>query len=216
MFDLCFSYLSRLHCCRLHAKEQEPTFTCNVPGCSRGFFSRASLLSHQRGQSHQSSLTCTRPGCGRRFAKPGLLRAHEEAHDGRKRHHCDAAGCAAQFQTASKLRRHQRVHVENKKSPSTAHSCPVCQKLFGRAEYLKTHLATHQAERSHPCPVRTCGKSFAGGALLARHMRRVHERGVEESRERLTCPQCSKRYRVNLKDFVLRTDVRFRFSKRCS
>ena len=166
-------------------------FRCDVKGCSRGFFSRAALLSHLRGQSHQPNLACSRHGCGRRFAKPWLLQAHEEAHDGRRRFSCDAvAGCSAQFDTASKLRRHQKMH---EKSP-TGHSCPDCQKLFSRPERLKAHQVTHQERRSHRCPMEFCEKSFAGGSLLARHMRRVHEM-EGESRARLTCPHCEQRYR---------------------
>jgi uncharacterized Zn-finger protein len=180
-----FLYIIFVFLFRLHSKEVEPNYRCSVEGCNRGFYSRATLLCHQRGQSHQSSLTCSREGCGRRFPKPWLLRAHEAAHDGRRRFSCDAAaGCTAQFDTQSKLRRHQKVHER-----SPGHRCSVCGKLFTRPELLKSHLLTHQEERSYKC---FCGKSFSLDSLLARHVRRVHEKG-EERKESLICPHCDQR-----------------------
>ncbi|KAJ5689564.1 hypothetical protein N7462_003956 [Penicillium macrosclerotiorum] len=58
--------------------------------------------------------------------------------------------------------------------PQKSHSCPIpsCGRLFKRLEHLKRHVRTHTQERPYPCPY--CSKAFSRSDNLAQH-RRIHE-----------------------------------------
>lgn len=58
--------------------------------------------------------------------------------------------------------------------PQKSHSCPIptCGRLFKRLEHLKRHVRTHTQERPYVCPL--CNKAFSRSDNLAQH-RRTHE-----------------------------------------
>ncbi|RDW60024.1 STE-domain-containing protein [Coleophoma crateriformis] len=60
--------------------------------------------------------------------------------------------------------------------PQKSHSCPIptCGRLFKRLEHLKRHVRTHTQERPYICP--HCSKAFSRSDNLAQH-RRTHDRG---------------------------------------
>ncbi|RFU32989.1 hypothetical protein B7463_g3315, partial [Scytalidium lignicola] len=60
--------------------------------------------------------------------------------------------------------------------PQKSHSCPIptCGRLFKRLEHLKRHVRTHTQERPYICP--HCNKAFSRSDNLAQH-RRIHDRG---------------------------------------
>jgi transcription factor STE12 len=59
--------------------------------------------------------------------------------------------------------------------PQKSHSCPIptCGRLFKRLEHLKRHVRTHTQERPYVCSV--CSKAFSRSDNLAQH-RRTHEK----------------------------------------
>ncbi|KAF2012566.1 STE-domain-containing protein [Aaosphaeria arxii CBS 175.79] len=58
--------------------------------------------------------------------------------------------------------------------PQKSHSCPIptCGRLFKRLEHLKRHVRTHTQERPYVCTL--CNKAFSRSDNLAQH-RRTHE-----------------------------------------
>ncbi|KAL1872018.1 hypothetical protein VTK73DRAFT_1720 [Phialemonium thermophilum] len=60
--------------------------------------------------------------------------------------------------------------------PQKSHSCPIptCGRLFKRLEHLKRHVRTHTQERPYICPF--CNKAFSRSDNLAQH-KRTHDRG---------------------------------------
>ncbi|KAK2742331.1 homeodomain transcription factor ste12 [Myotisia sp. PD_48] len=58
--------------------------------------------------------------------------------------------------------------------PQKSHSCPIpsCGRLFKRLEHLKRHVRTHTQERPYACPY--CNRAFSRSDNLAQH-RRMHE-----------------------------------------
>lgn len=67
--------------------------------------------------------------------------------------------------------------------PQKSHSCPIpsCGRLFKRLEHLKRHVRTHTQERPYIC--NHCNKAFSRSDNLAQH-RRTHDRdGTSGSNE---------------------------------
>ncbi|KAK3942955.1 putative transcription factor [Diplogelasinospora grovesii] len=66
--------------------------------------------------------------------------------------------------------------------PQKSHSCPIptCGRLFKRLEHLKRHVRTHTQERPYICP--HCSKAFSRSDNLAQH-KRTHDKpeGAEGS-----------------------------------
>ncbi|KAL2164463.1 hypothetical protein VTH06DRAFT_3679 [Thermothelomyces fergusii] len=66
--------------------------------------------------------------------------------------------------------------------PQKSHTCPIpsCGRLFKRLEHLKRHVRTHTQERPYICPY--CNKAFSRSDNLAQH-KRTHDRndGAESS-----------------------------------
>ncbi|KAI9844329.1 MAG: homeodomain transcription factor ste12 [Sclerophora amabilis] len=64
--------------------------------------------------------------------------------------------------------------------PQKSHSCPIpsCGRLFKRLEHLKRHVRTHTQERPYIC--QHCNKAFSRSDNLAQH-RRTHERAEGSS-----------------------------------
>ncbi|KAH8434654.1 sexual development transcription factor SteA [Aspergillus melleus] len=95
----------------------------------------------------------------------------------------DALETAVQHSASNKGERYAPGPVRRARSatmmelgpyPQKSHSCPIpsCGRLFKRLEHLKRHVRTHTQERPYPCPY--CNKAFSRSDNLAQH-RRIHE-----------------------------------------
>ncbi|RKF64516.1 Transcription factor steA [Erysiphe neolycopersici] len=65
--------------------------------------------------------------------------------------------------------------MESGPYPQKSHSCPIptCGRLFKRLEHLKRHVRTHTQEKPYVCP--HCNKAFSRSDNLAQH-KRTHDR----------------------------------------
>ncbi|KAI0029150.1 hypothetical protein K488DRAFT_73205 [Vararia minispora EC-137] len=63
-------------------------------------------------------------------------------------------------------------HIDSRRK----HQCPNCPRAFARAFNLKTHMETHNPNRSKPyvCPHRSCARSFSRKHDLQRHRAAIH------------------------------------------
>jgi len=78
--------------------------------------------------------------CGRSFGRKARLREHIEVlHEGqRRRLSCDRKGCDRRFNSLWLLRKHVAVvHMGER-----WHACPVCDRRFGYAHHVKSHMAS--------------------------------------------------------------------------
>ncbi|KAF9890921.1 homeodomain transcription factor ste12 [Aspergillus nanangensis] len=85
-----------------------------------------------------------------------------------------AANKADRFAPGPVRRARSATMMELGPYPQKSHSCPIpsCGRLFKRLEHLKRHVRTHTQERPYPCPY--CNKAFSRSDNLAQH-RRIHE-----------------------------------------
>lgn len=71
--------------------------------------------------------------------------------------------------------------------PQKSHSCPIptCGRLFKRLEHLKRHVRTHTQERPYVCSL--CNKAFSRSDNLAQH-KRTHEANKDGDQSQSTSP----------------------------
>ncbi|KZT06328.1 uncharacterized protein LAESUDRAFT_759508 [Laetiporus sulphureus 93-53] len=65
---------------------------------------------------------------------------------------------------------------EMQQDPKKKYQCPSCPRAFARAYNLKTHIQTHDPNRSKPysCHHKSCGRSFSRKHDLTRHLVSIH------------------------------------------
>lgn len=65
---------------------------------------------------------------------------------------------------------------EAQHDPKKKYQCPSCPRAFARAYNLKTHIQTHDPNRSKPyaCHHKSCGRSFSRKHDLTRHLVSIH------------------------------------------
>ncbi|KAH0610020.1 uncharacterized protein H6S33_012566 [Morchella sextelata] len=91
---------------------------------------------------------------------------------------CDQSdyGVGSEVKRPTAIRRAKSATVmEVSPYPQKSHSCPIpsCGRLFKRLEHLKRHVRTHTQERPYIC--NHCNKAFSRSDNLAQH-KRTHER----------------------------------------
>ncbi|ODH48598.1 hypothetical protein GX48_05248 [Paracoccidioides brasiliensis] len=111
----------------------------------------------------------------------GVMGAHHHS-DGHSQHGPqgqnegdNAVGVGRQCDRPGPVRRaRSATMMELGPYPQKSHSCPIpsCGRLFKRLEHLKRHVRTHTQERPYPCPY--CNRAFSRSDNLAQH-RRIHE-----------------------------------------
>ncbi|KAK8076565.1 STE like transcription factor [Apiospora phragmitis] len=108
---------------------------------------------------------------------PMSLQHQEYVHMGHDDMHGERAMHASHGGHGGAVRRARSATVmELGPYPQKSHSCPIptCGRLFKRLEHLKRHVRTHTQERPYICPY--CSKAFSRSDNLAQH-KRTHDRG---------------------------------------
>lgn len=122
------------HIAKYH--EKVLSFFCDV--CSKGFYTRKSLLSHSETHKPHESVACDL--CNRTF------KAFKNMHKHRKTHFAPALeeylvcdNCEKQFRKKSQLKLHMLTHSE-----VAEHKCSLCARSFKKKAYLRSHMGKFQ------------------------------------------------------------------------
>lgn len=124
-------------------------YPCEI--CGKGFQIKSYLATHMKThQSADNAFKCTT--CGLALKSKDALINHENRHLGLKPFGCTQ--CDQKFVSDTLRIAHERTHyggnVERK------YPCPICNKLFVRKSYLKTHLTVHTGDKPFVCDVSVC------------------------------------------------------------
>ena len=76
--------------------------------------------------------------CGREFPFQSELATHQTIHSEEKKFTCQYPRCNGKYKTKAEYRRHYKTH----RPMSKEHKCPVCNKVFTKAKYLKRAQAS--------------------------------------------------------------------------
>ncbi|XP_022125592.2 oocyte zinc finger protein XlCOF6.1 isoform X3 [Pieris rapae] len=157
--------------------------------------------------SHDRNYSCFI--CGKRFKSLSNLQNHKKLHTDIPFFKCDH--CSKEFTHQANLSRHQKLGICKNKHDLT---CPVCNKVFEKAFFLKSHLKKHTTEKPFQCDL--CSMFFKHKSTLARHIqlhsgvrpysctycnKTFSHRGLLEPHLRkhtgekpFPCPRCSKKF----------------------
>ncbi|XP_064145638.1 zinc finger protein 467 isoform X1 [Loxodonta africana] len=165
--------------------------------CGKRFSQKIHLGAHQKTHTGERPFPCAE--CDKRFRKKTHLIRHQRIHTGERPYPC--ARCSRSFTHRQHLARHQRVHEAQ--SPTLLAPRPLsgsdCAFSFG-CKSLAAHQCPHRRERtpadpaSDPVPLAcerpfscpNCGRDFAHGQHLARHLR------VHTGERPFACEQCGR------------------------
>lgn len=150
------------HFLRQHTSD--PRFVCDF--CGKGFRVKHDLREHLKiHQSRESRMKFKCVFCPSEFLSKSAVKNHEHIFhsDVVEEHPCLVIDCGKIFSSRMKLFQHR----------STVHSkghfaCSQCDKFYSGKNSLQKHIIKNHGEKT-PCKV--CGKLFAPGMFLNRHLK---------------------------------------------
>ncbi|XP_062264567.1 P43 5S RNA-binding protein-like [Platichthys flesus] len=157
-------------------------FTCNQPNCSLTFKKRRLLKLHLKEHDVSAEFKCTKDGCNATFVSHIARKAHKKKHAG---YRCPRANCKVQEHSWGKLQKHMAKH-------SATFECPVCKKVFKKAETLRRHKWVHASHKPVlVCPRKDCQAYFSTTFNLQHHIRKVH---LELLKYTCAFPDCPRKF----------------------
>ena len=114
--------------------------------CDKGFSKNFDLEQHVRSHTGEKPFQCLI--CGRGFAQKSNVKKHMATHKVWPLGH----------QTLPKEK--EAKGTRTKSIISTSYECPYCQENYVKYPEFKTHLKSHEEEKTYKCIVRGCGQLF--------------------------------------------------------
>jgi len=165
--SVCPKAFKRLRSLRQHVKVSHPERAelrqCRF--CLLIFNSMDKLEYHERKHTGERPFVCVT--CGNAYISDYALKQHEKLHDPPEdAFTCEICGKCFAFRNY--LTQHRKIHFADARTER----CHLCGwSTYSRA-VLKNHLLTHSGEKTVTCE--ECGRSFAHKALLHDHRLRMH------------------------------------------
>ena len=116
--------------------------------CDKGFSKNFDLEQHVRSHTGEKPFQCLI--CGRGFAQKSNVKKHMATHKVWPLGH----------QTLPKENEKEATGARTKSVISTSYECPYCQENHDKYPEFKTHLKSHEEEKTYKCIVRGCGQMF--------------------------------------------------------
>ena len=102
--------------------------------------------------------------------KQNILKKSDNKNENKNENNWKCNKCSYIARHSSNLTSHYRlIHTEEK-----PWKCSICNKRFGRSDYLVKHERCHTGEKPHLCTI--CNKRFIQRSVLTKHLKRVHNK----------------------------------------
>ena len=165
--------------------------------CPEVFPNKRQLNMHKRDKHPGAELIIYCTDCTETFSNQAAMRRHyQEQHENdnvaenveRAAYPCSV--CEKVFDTEVALAKHsQIVHQEVK-----VYQCDICAAILRSKTGFDNHVNQHLAPKQVLCHL--CGKAFDSKRNCDRHVRKIHQKSIEERRKekRFTCTGCNKQF----------------------
>ena len=193
------AFISKRYLNRHMKIHKERTHPCDH--CPKSFKTREALEKHRRRHTGVGLLVCQ--FCGKKLNGRVSLERHERVHKGEKPYECRF--CDKKFVCAGSLQSHEQEHT------GLQWICEKCGHKFKTKGNLQEHERIHTGEK--PCKCTICGKSYAAGSSLWKHVTSRHS-----GFKRYKCDVCGKtfaRYNGLSKHKTVHTGIRNYECKYC-
>lgn len=162
-------------------------FQCDI--CHKYFLSKRTIASHMKLQHEKTTRDTKRlvcDICNRVCSSIGNLNKHKEIHDDAKNYVCSF--CGKSFRVKFNMLEHLNSHTGNRPN-----QCTICDKSYGRRSHLRVHMRMHSGDKPYKCSVEGCGRTYAHGIDLKRHLYGQHKIYTKK----FECRICAKVYSEN-------------------
>lgn len=167
----------------LYHAETKTTFTCNVVGCSRAFFTKKQCMNHIK--THDSDTREVCPECGIQVVSKHNLDKHiKRVHLKERNFACDICDYRGFFKF--NIVEHMKKHLDI--TERDRFYCDHCQFQSVSKTSMRTHKRSEHSgvKRTWHCH---CGKVFAQNSSYYTHVKVVHEKI-----KRHECQHCPKAF----------------------
>lgn len=168
-----------------NGEKQIRQYQCDI--CQRYLLSKRTLASHMKLiHRHESRGSFECDVCGKMLISKHSLKKHKETHMEAKSFICSY--CGKGFRLKFNMLEHINSHTGQK-----PHKCTQCDKTFGRRTHLIVHMRIHTGAKPYKCTVEDCGRTYAHGIDLKRHLYGAHRIYTKK----FECRICAKVYSEN-------------------
>lgn len=153
-------------------EKSEQRYRCNI--CQKVFKSSHQIKYHQYcDDSLEKPYKCDE--CSAEYRTGYQLKQHQQLH---LNTYYECSECSRKFSHDASAKKHYKKHFQmtpispKKTIPKGVFPCKICDKIFGRRDYLKKHMICHDEKKRFSCS--QCDKVYARNNALKFHILTAH------------------------------------------